>query len=254
MLDVSIPSETEALNVRSQEAKARGTARGTQLQVDQFEQAIQNAEAVVCQPLAEVSRLAFSENEVYATFYQRMDAGMRIPDGDKWDRLRAAADTHLFGENKKYIRFAALSVDGIGMDRYGECSVALKTPMIEHRASLIEENSVAFMKRHQVSAATDYAFPPGYRAPWSAKSKLAVAKLADRIQPESAAKDFSHLLLSKGPDGWQDNFVEVHIWGTLTIRSVRQVRIERWRNRPRKSELLALREKLEKVNVVLVAV
>ncbi|NBV24227.1 MAG: hypothetical protein EBS05_20205 [Proteobacteria bacterium] len=241
-----------ALKVRYDAAKARATSRGALAQVNEFEVAVGNSRAVLCRAWGEVVRLAFSDNEVYATFYQRTEAGLRIPDGDKWDLLRANADNTLFGdEGKKQVRFGALSLDGTGVERYGECSVTPKESMIAHRASLIEENSVAFMKRHGVTAANDYAMPMGHQADWSARATLAVAKLADQITPATTSTDYSRCLLAAGPDGWTDHFMEVHIWGPLTIRSMERVTVRHWQNKPRKSEVQALREKLQGYNVTL---
>lgn len=244
--------ERTALLARYTEAKQRAVARGAQAPLQQFEQLTDTSQAVLCRPWAEVSRLALAESEIYATFYQRTEAGLRIPDGDPWDRLRAAADALLFGDSgKKHVRFGALSLDGVGLERYGECSLALKEKMIAHRSTLIERNSVVFMKQHRVSASTDYALPTGYRAGWADRGKLAVAKLADAIEPATAPADFARRLLNPGPDGWGDDFVEVHIWGSLTIRSMEQVVVRRWQNKPRKSEVQALRAKLKVFNVVL---
>ena len=71
---------------------------------------------------------------------------MKIPSSDSWNRLRAIADTILFGEqNKRRIRFAALSLDGVGLENYGDCSMTLKDSIIAHRATVFDENSVIFI-------------------------------------------------------------------------------------------------------------
>src|ERR1043166_3690126 len=182
---------------------------------------MEEAKAVLCRPLQDLARLAFSDHEIYPTFYKRTEAGLHIPGGSEWDNLRSAADTILFGDtNKKHVRFAALSVDGLGVERYGECSITLKTDFIAHRTSLLEENSVGFMKNHSVGAANDYRIPPGYRAPWQMRARLAVAKLADSISKKTRPADFPTLVLSEGSDGWTDKFIELQIWGSFTIRTV----------------------------------
>ena len=86
-----------------------------------FESAVSKARPVICRPLLEMQRLATSDNEIYATYYQLLAAGVRLPKGDKWDVLRAVADDALFPGYKDVLRFGALSLDGFGCLGYGEC-------------------------------------------------------------------------------------------------------------------------------------
>jgi len=78
---------------------------------------------VISRYYSEVLRLASSPNQVYGTFYQLVDAGIRLPEGNQWDILREIADTVLFPGYKKEVRFGALSLDGQGLPNWGDCSI-----------------------------------------------------------------------------------------------------------------------------------
>jgi len=245
-------SERDALEIRYQAALTDAKSRGVTVTIDLFEQALAGSEAVICRYFGEVFRLSYSDDEICATFYQRVESGMRIPGGDKWDRLRAIADTNLFGErNKREVRFAALTLDGFGLENYGDCSLLLKTPMIAHRASVFVENSVIFMRYHNVQAGNDYTVPLGYKAPWLSRGSLAVAKLASKITATTTANEFRALLLKSGADTEKDHFVEVHVWGPITIRSFQKISVRRWVTEPSITQVKCLEEKLAQFNIAL---
>jgi hypothetical protein len=132
-------------------------------------------------------------------------------------------DEALFPNYKEEIRFAALSLNGMGLSNYGDCFVVLRTEMIAHRASVFEENSVLFMKHHDIKVSKAHELPPGYRATWGERAKLCVAKLADRIDAATPRGAYSRILLRPGSASEGDDFVEVHVWGPMTIRTVERV-------------------------------
>ena len=223
------PEEEAALNVRVAQSYAEAAVRGTTGKVNEFAAALATGEAVINRYFGELFRLGWSDDQIYSTYYQRVNAGMQLPEGDSWNRLRGIADSILFGDkNKASIRFAALSLDGIGLEKFGECSMTLKTPMIAHRASVFEENSVVFMERHDISGRHKFVVPPGFRAPWDKYIALCLAKLTGKLLPDTPSDTFPGILLFSGSTLSDDDFVEVHIWGSLTIRSFRQVVVRQW--------------------------
>jgi hypothetical protein len=191
--------------------------------VESFETEVSGARAVIARPVGEFQRLSTGDNEVYATFYNLLRAGVRLPTGDKWNRLRHVTDDALFPDYKEHIRFAALSLDGNGLPNYGECFIVLRTEMIEHRASVFEENSVLFMERHDIKVSKVNELPAGYRATWDERGKLCVAKLAGSIDAATPRGAYSGILLRPGSASEDDDFVEVHVWGPMTIRTVERV-------------------------------
>lgn len=218
--------EAAALEERYLDAKRTAQARGTAdlAAVEAFEGALADSRAVIARPAGEVQRLSTSDNEGYATHYQLVDAGVRFPSGNKWDRLRPAADGALFPHYKDKIRFAALSLDGSGLPGYGECFLVLRTEMIKHRASVFEENSLLFFSRHYNPALdADASLPRGRRATWAARAKLCVAKLGHRIDAATPPGAYSGILLRPGSASTSEDFVEVNIWGPMTVRTLERV-------------------------------
>jgi hypothetical protein len=220
------PAERDALEKRYQNAVANTVSRGCGDVLEDFENIIGKTQAVINRSLSEVQRLARSDNEVYATYYQLSESGIKIPDSDKWDSLRRVADDALFPGYRKDIRHGVLSLDGCGVCHYGECSVVLRDSMIAHRASVFEENSVMFMKHHGIKCSDVDNLPRGYRGTWDERGKVCVAKLADKISAGTDSKEYASLLLLDGKIPEEDVFVEVHIWGPITRRTFEKVVVE----------------------------
>ncbi|MFY9823442.1 MAG: hypothetical protein WAM82_18820 [Thermoanaerobaculia bacterium] len=170
---------------------------------------------------------------------------MKLPDGDKWDPLRRRADETLFPGYKEMIRFAALSLDGSGVPRYGECSLVPREEMIAHRASILEGNSALLMEKWAYNA------PAGSRATWKERARLCVAKLAARFRPETTEVDFASLLLRPGASPEDDDFVEVHIWGPMSSWTFARVVLSSTAGarRPARARVKALRAKLAKAGI-----
>lgn len=241
--------EKAELCERYAKAKDKAQAAGQGTQFADYERAVASSEAVICRPFADVQRLVHSEDEVYGTYYQRVNAGLRLSTGSGWDRLRAIADNILFGDiNKQHVRFASLTLDGLGLPHYGDCSLVLRSEFIAHRASTFEENSVVFMEHHNVHAVGDYTLPRGYRSCWEDRAKLAVTKVMAGLgfTRTTMAEELQH----PGATGKEDVFVEVHIWGSLTIRSIANITIRSWSGPPPSPlEVEVVRQKLGQYNV-----
>jgi len=242
-------NEFEALEKRYVKAKADSKAVGTLGSVDNFETAVSSSVAVMARSLNELQRLAKSDNELYATYYDLIEAGVRVPDGEKWDVVRVVADSALFPGYKEQIKFAALSMDGIGLKNYGECSIVLRTDMIAHRATVFEENSVLFMKRHNVRISDADQLLPGYRATWNNRGMLCVAKLHSMIDPTADPARYSAILLRSGRTSEEDEFVEVHVWGPMTVRTMERVSIIGPNRRAKRAIMNALKEGLARAGV-----
>ncbi len=221
--------------------------RGVGETVRELESAATRSLAVIARSLQETMRLASKDNEVYATYHQLTEIEFRIPDGDRWHLLRKLTDLALFGDYMKEIRFAALSLDGLGLMSYGDYAWVLREDMISHRASVFEENSVIFMKRKDVRLAGASELPAGHRATWADRAKLCVAKLAPRIDGNTRPEALPELLLRQGSNPEKDEFVEVHVGGPMTVRTLERVIPKRG---PRRGVIgRALKAKLEQYGV-----
>jgi hypothetical protein len=199
--------------------------------------------AVIARSESETLRLATTTKQLYATYYEQLESKIRLPDGDEWDVVREVTDTVLFPKYKKEMRFGALSIDGIGVVNYGSCSMALRSEMISHRASVFEENSVLFMKHKNIEVSNP-GLPKGFRATWNDRAMLCIAKLASAIDSTVLPDQYSKLLLTQGASSADDNFIEVHIWGPISIKTIEQVTITAPTTGPRETILKAVTSKL----------
>lgn len=240
------PAEIAALERRYQAAKKDATARKADGALQDFENALSGSKAVIARSESEVLRLATSTRQLYGTYYQLIEAGLRLPDGDEWDVLRELADTVLFPHYKQEMRFGSLSLDGLGLPNFGECSIVLREEMIADRASVFEENSALFVERREIKISRKPNLPKGYRASWSERAKLCAAKLYRRIDSTTLPDKYSRILLKAGATSEDDEFVEVHIFGPMTVLTMERVIIMA----PRASKRAkAIKSKLAKHNV-----
>lgn len=218
------------------------TDRGAEEKLAQFEAAAAGSQAVMARPTRELDRLIASDQELIPSYYGLLAGQVRLPHGNQWDGLRGIADEALFLGYKEHIRFAALSLDGQGLSSYGECSFVLREKMIGHRASVYEENSAISLKKHS------YEPPHGHRATWPERARLCVAKLAGMIYPGTSQTRFAQLLLNTGKTSKGDRFVEVHVWGPMTIRSIERILVKKLR---RQASRKGLRDRLKAFGVEL---
>jgi len=217
----SAAEETKALRERVANAIVSARARGCQQVLLQFRECVEHSRAIMCRSLSVVQRIVASDSAMYATFYQEVDAGIRLPEDNRWDRGRGSVDQALFPHYARNIVSAALTVDGRGLTGYGPYAIVLRDEMIQHRASVFEENPFSFMTRHKV--VTGDPLPPGFRAVWTARDQLAMAKLHSRLDASTAPCDFAHILLTSGATPEQDDFIEVHIFGPIHRRAIERV-------------------------------
>jgi hypothetical protein len=237
-------TERAALDRRYQAAKADAASRGAISILEDFENAVGQSQAVISRSEIEVNRLASGNRQLYATYYEFTEAGMSLPAGDQWDVLRELADTVLFWKSKKHIRFGALSLNGEGLPNYGVCSMVLRDEMICHRSSVFEENSAVFMERNNIRFSREPKLPKGYKAVWEDRGKLCVAKLAKEIDSQTGPDKYSGLLLQQGSTSENDRFVEVHIYGAMTVLTMEQVIVTAPKRSQKATILKAIKFKL----------
>jgi hypothetical protein len=245
-----VAEEVDALENRYVSSLERARLRGAERQVLDFEATVRNSSvAVLARSISEVQRLVSSDNELYATFYQLLEGGLRMFDSSKWSVLRGVADAALFPGYAKEIRFACLSLDDTGLPNYGECSIRLRTGMIAHRSTVFECNSTVFMGEHDIRVAEADRLPFGYRATWDDRGKLCTAKLADNIDDGTISGEYLKILLTQGATTGDDQFVEVNIWGALTVRAIERLTITKGSKSSKKVIAKAIRERLQNAGV-----
>jgi hypothetical protein len=163
-----------------------------------------------------------------------------MAEGYEYDTYRDSVSGKLCPVYYKDIHYAYLSLDGVGMEYYGGCSLTLKTELISKRASVFEENGFHFLEKHQVVGSEK--IPHGYRATWENRSKLALAKLHYKLSDSTLPSEFPLLLLNG------EDCIEVHIYGQIHLKAVEEVSLGVLNN-PQKVLLETYRNKLEGIGV-----
>lgn len=218
-------SERAALDQRYDRAVERAGNRGAKEQVVGFRKAVERSVAVVGCDLYRLRELTKDSNSLYSNYYLAARGEVRRAAEVENDRQRRVVDAIVFGVYAEHIRYAALSLDGVGLSSYGKDGLSyglgLRDVAIAKRASLLEENSYAFVKRHHLTGTS--SMPAGYRCSWGNRSLLATAKLADFIGPETTTSEYARILLSSSGDRATDQFVEVHIYGGFNLSAVSTV-------------------------------
>jgi hypothetical protein len=246
--------ESDALTARYDAAMAALTARGTRAAGEALEETVRTrSQAVIARPIGEIERIASSDRQGYASFYELVEAGIRIPDEEGWDVWRKSADTLFFPHYEKQMRFASLTLNGRGMPHYGDGFLVLRDDMVAHRATVFEENSAAFVRRETLNPDSFPAAVRGRRATWSDRGRLAVVKHHAELSATSASTDAAIAAILQRPGhsaGADDVFVEAHIYGGFTVRSLARVVVQSSKVLS-KARFRALREKLAKLGVPL---
>ena len=136
------------------------------------------------------------------------------------------------------LHYAALSLDGVGVDSYGNCTVTLNEEMICHRASCFEGNTALIYEEKR-------DFSGCLRSSWTERAKLCAAKVGGKLVPSMSSDDFPGMILSKGTVQDDDEFVEVHVFGTVTAQTFQSVAIDTSKfSRREKIYCKAVKEKL----------
>ena len=100
----------------------------------------------------------------------------------------------------------------------------MRSPFIEDRTSVFDQNSVTFLSGKRLNAATGALL--GHRATWSNRSKLAAAQLADQIVASTKPDEFPSILIKQGATTMDDRYIETQIWGGITVRTIETVRFQ----------------------------
>lgn len=208
--------EVSALNLRVREVQEDANLRGCKSVLEKFRDCAARSSVVISCSLGKINELLSSDNQLFATFYKAVGGETRLPEDNEWDRIRQAVDSLLFPYYADHIRFGSLSIDLTGVSSYGNYSMVLKELAIRDRATVFEENSIMFIKKHRIVAGDP--LPLGYRTTWMNRSSLALAKLGKRLTPTIAEAEFPKLLATS--DTADPDFIEVHIYGPIHRRAI----------------------------------
>lgn len=215
--ECSRQDEREALEKRYQEKVEFAKQNGKDGKRIKFEKAIKKSHAVINVNLDYLHQFFIGSNTLYSTYCLQTDGETRDFSHSEFDKERRGIESTLFGSYGKNIRYAALSIDGNGLNSYGDFTIILADKAIMKRATLLEDNSYQFIRNHRILAGDK--IPPGYRAVWNDRHKLAVAKIKMK-KVLTNNRNYANIILSSNGDRQTDEFIEVHIYGKINRESI----------------------------------
>lgn len=214
--------EVEALHERVRQALVSADARKCRAELEEFGTAVSGSSAVIACKLVPLSQLILASNAMMSTYYKMVEGGARLPENNGLDMVRGPMDAKVNPHDvHREISFAALSLDGRGVQWYGDYWLTIRSEAVTRKASVFEENPLTFCDRHTVSVTKP--LPPGYRASWVRRSELAMAKLHPRIKAGMGQSDFPGVLMEQGTNSETSDFIEVHIYGPIHPKAVGRV-------------------------------
>ena len=214
----SSAAEQQALEERYLQAYAAAGVMNKAEYIEAIDHAAADTVAVVAVSLERLQ--SFISGSAIIPFLRQVDSTARIPKDDPFESVRPGIEEGFFPHYAREINFAALSVDGQGVEHYGAYSIVLNTVNIEDRASILDENAIIFVNRHGVRAGE--AGPSGYRSDWPSRNKVAVSKLCVKLG-SVADLDLRSLFIDQGAAGVDADFIEVHVYGAVTSKAVAKV-------------------------------
>jgi hypothetical protein len=217
------PAERNKLTSRYEAALKFCDTNGFSAVVRDFENACKTSKAVFSLPVQKLHREIASRSDIFETYYDLERLKNRTEDsfGLDWAKLRPQAEIELLGDhhNLDQLHYACLSIGDVALN-YGDCIVTLASPMTAHRVSCFEGNTAVLY--HQLRT-----FEGQVRSNWENRHEICVAMFAEDLLSVATQADFPTILVQKGKTPLEDRFVEVHLFGPITVRTFESVQIDR---------------------------
>lgn len=169
------------------------------------------------------ARSFFDDPRLLYTNYETLTgSGQRLPASPTDDAHRTTIASLFFGINAKSISYGALSLTNEGLPTYGEVFCRLRNVAVQKRTTFLESNSYKFVEDHKIGPSQE--IPPGYRACWEDRAKLALVKLSPHLENGQTESDWQSMLLqSNGENRSDDEFIEAHLYESFNVRSIESV-------------------------------
>ena len=246
----SSDAEAAALTSHYEEVTEKLADAGLQQIGDEFEEAVAvDSKAVFCRTLSALLQVATSEDDLGVPYYKLIEAGLRKGYSDAISRLRPIVDEAFFPGYYQNIRFAALTLDGSGPPSYGPCAVTIRSRLIANRSSVFDGNTLVVLLQEDARLSQLVTLPPGRRATWSNRGKLALCTFAGQLESHPRSADFPQVLLQASRDALTDQFIEVHIWGPITARAIESVELPKPRDKGEQVYVRAIQQALAEQGV-----
>jgi hypothetical protein len=205
------------------EAIANSESVGTIGKVREFEEVVQTEARLITACMHnKFFPLADRDGAVFPTFQQLFHAELAFAGDDPNNNDRLIAEEATLPGCSKRIHFAVLAISDVGIRHYGNYFLIWNLEMVSHRTSLFIANCLTWHLENKMRL--NMPAPPGNRASWEDRGVLAVVKSAASITTRTRPSAFPRLLLrDRRTKREYDVFIEGHIWGPLTRRSLAKV-------------------------------
>jgi hypothetical protein len=195
--------------------------------LQQFEAAVANSFAIRNVGELELRGLT-AENQMMSTFERMQSAQISAKAAEEWTAYRLSAGASLFPNYQADIRFGAIALgpDPVGVQSYGSFTLVLKEQMIARRSSLFITNSARIVRDSGMVRGAKIA-KQGDRSTWADRAKLAVVKCGGSMQSTTNPAEFGRRLLTQAASSGDEEYVELHVFRPMTIRTVSRILVHR---------------------------
>ncbi len=197
-------------------------------EVQRFEAVIDQEGKAVINMSSELLYLMVNENENYLSYQRGVEQGKIIKRTFQHDRFQCIVESAFYGFDGRNLVYAALSLDDNGVSSYGNVSVVLKTRNIEKRSTFFERDTfLLFDDLVEKGWKVKEIIPAGHCGTWNERDKIAAIKHGAEIQEGHQTADFVAIIMKNGDEKTCDEFIELHIFNTVTPKNFEKITFQK---------------------------
>jgi hypothetical protein len=217
-------TETEQLDARYAAAVALTESNGCTNERQTLEVLTQNARIIHTDTAIYLYQVFARGDSQLSGVQRQTDAGIRavarLSEGSK----RIQADAALYSDYGRFLVFATVAPGLVGSISYGEVHVEFDEGLVSSRATVCEENIYRLRERPELAVGL---LPAGYISLLHERHKLSVIKNASVIRPDMTTDELASLILSSVGDKRTDRMLEVHLFGPISHKAFKTMRVRR---------------------------
>lgn len=169
----------------------------------------------------------FCRGESYQGYRRLVGENKRPPAAFSNDIKRGVVEAALFGSTQDII-YGALSINETGLTSYGDFTMVMRTDTIKNWTTALECNSYNFIDMVRAKGWNENEpLPPGFLSTWPDNHMLAICKLFRRLKKNVELEELARLVLFTEGKRETDDFIELHIYGSLGAATVEKLRVEK---------------------------
>jgi hypothetical protein len=197
-------------------------------EVQRLEEAVeQKGQAVINMPL-EILFKVVNESDAYLSYQRGVEQGKIYARAFNEEIFQCVIEGVLYGVSGKDVVYAALSLDDNGVSFYGDVSVVLKTQQIARRTTVFEKDTFPLYNELIESGwKPNKIIPSGHCGTWRERAVVVLIKHSIAVAEMKSLPDFARLILKSDDKDYDDDFIELHIWGNITKLNLEKVTLHK---------------------------